>query len=156
MQHYTYRPVRTDPSRVRKSAASRMTGLVAAVAVCLMSAMIARADTIPVEVLDANLQATTVIGSGLSQPIGIVFLGPSDFLVLEKASGQVRRVINGLLQPAPVLDLAVNSNSERGLLSMALHPSFPSPPPGVYPLDGKQYRRGQYCGCGGSDTRQPG
>ena len=121
-------PVRTDLSRVWKSAASMMTGSVAVVAVCLMSAMIARADTIPVEVLDANLQATTVIGSGLSQPIGIVFLGPNDLLVLEKASGQVKRVINGVIQPTPVLDLAVNSNSERGLLSMALHPNFPSTP----------------------------
>jgi len=33
-----------------------------------------------------------------------------------------------VLQTAPVLDLAVNSNSERGLLSMALHPNFPGTP----------------------------
>src|SRR6185312_15149367 len=63
-----------------------------------------------------------------SQPIGIVFLGPDDALVLEKASGQVKRVISGVIQPSPVLDLAVNSNSERGLLSLALHPNFPATP----------------------------
>ena len=80
------------------------------------------ADSIPVQILDPNLQVTTVINSGIAQPIGIVFLGRNDFLVLEKASGQVKRVINGLLQAAPVLDLAVNSNSERGLLS--LMPSY--------------------------------
>ena len=88
----------------------------------------ARADTIPVEVLDANLQVTPVINTGLTQPIGLVFLGPSDMLVLEKGSGQVKRAINGVLQPNPVLDLAVNSASERGLLSLALHPQFPTTP----------------------------
>src|SRR5262249_14830559 len=77
-----------------------------------------RAASTPLTMLDPNLQATTVINAGLSQPIGIVFLGNDDFLVLEKASGQVKRVIGGVLQPNPVLDLAVNSNSERGLLSL--------------------------------------
>ncbi len=86
------------------------------------------ADTIPVEVLDDNLQVTTVLNAGLTQPIGIVFLAANDFLVLEKASGQVRRVTNGVIQATPVLDLAVNSASERGLLSLVLHPNFPSTP----------------------------
>jgi glucose/arabinose dehydrogenase len=44
-------------------------------------------------------------------------------LVLEKATGQVKRVVNGVVQ-GTVLDLAVNSGSERGLLGIALHPSF--------------------------------
>lgn len=86
------------------------------------------ADSIPVEVIDPNLQVTTVLNTGLSQPIGIVFLAPDDFLVPEKASGQVKRVTNGVLQSAPVLDLAVNSSSERGLLSLVLHPDFPATP----------------------------
>jgi glucose/arabinose dehydrogenase len=85
-------------------------------------------DSIPVQILDPNLEVTTVIGAGLAQPIGIVFLGTDDFLVLEKASGQVKRVTNGAIQPAPVLDLAVNSASERGLLSLVLHPNFPATP----------------------------
>jgi glucose/arabinose dehydrogenase len=79
-------------------------------------------------ILDPNLEVTTYIGAGLTQPIGIVFLGANDAFVLEKASGQVRRVIGGVLQPTPVLDLAVNSASERGLLSLALHPNFPATP----------------------------
>jgi aldose sugar dehydrogenase len=87
-----------------------------------------RADTIPLQVLDTNLQVTTVLNTGIMQPIGIVFLGPSDYFVLEKASGQVKRVIGGVVQPAAVLDLAVNSASERGLLSLALHPNFPATP----------------------------
>jgi glucose/arabinose dehydrogenase len=89
---------------------------------------IGAADTFPLQVLDPNLQVTKVLDSGITQPIGIVFLGQADFLVLEKASGQVKRVINGLVQATPVLDLAVNSNSERGLLSLVLHPSFPATP----------------------------
>ena len=65
----------------------------------------------------------------LDQPIGLVFLGSTDdYLVLEKASGLVKRVIRGVVQTAPALDLAVNSFSERGLLSMALHPDFPESP----------------------------
>ena len=79
--------------------------------------------------LDPNLQVAPLLETGLSQPIGIVFLGSvNDYLVLEKASGQIKRVVGGVLQTAPVLDLAVNSNSERGLLSMALHPNFPGTP----------------------------
>lgn len=87
-----------------------------------------RADSIPATILDPNLQVTTYLNSGLNQPIGIVFLGSNDAFVLEKASGQVKRVINGVIQSTPVLDLAVNSNSERGLLSLVLHPNFPTTP----------------------------
>ena len=87
-----------------------------------------RADTTPLTMLDPNLQVTTVLNTDINQPIGIVFLGPTDYLVLEKASGQVKRVINGVVQTTPVLDLAVNSASERGLLSLVLHPNFPSSP----------------------------
>jgi glucose/arabinose dehydrogenase len=89
---------------------------------------VARADSIPTTVMDPNLEVTPV-ATGFNQPIGIVFLGStSDFLVLEKASGQIKRVINGVIQAVPVLDLGVNSNSERGLLSMVLHPNFPANP----------------------------
>lgn len=72
--------------------------------------------------LDANLSVSTVV-SGLVQPTSLAFLGANDFLVLEKASGKVQRVINGVLQGA-VLDLPVNSASERGLLGIALNPQF--------------------------------
>jgi len=122
-----------------KQPASLLPGLVgsgyrSAVVVALLTASIThpvptQADTIPTEVLDPNLQVTTVLSSGITQPIGIVFLGTADdFLVLEKASGQIKRVTNGVIQPNLVLDLAVNSNSERGLLSLVLHPNFPATP----------------------------
>ena len=76
-----------------------------------------------------NLAVRTVV-AGLDQPITMAFLGSNDFLVLEKASGKVQRIVNGALH-STVLDLAVNFGSERGLLGIALHPDFPSDP-GVY------------------------
>jgi len=101
---------------------------VATLAVVLSHSRAIQADTTPLTMLDSNLQAQAVVTAGIAQPIGIVFLAANDYLVLEKASGQVKRVINGTVQPLPVLDLAVNSNSERGLLSLVLDPDFPSNP----------------------------
>jgi aldose sugar dehydrogenase len=72
--------------------------------------------------VDPNLTVSTVL-TGLDQPISLAFIGPNDFLILEKASGKVKRVVNGVVQSTP-LDLAVNSASERGLLGIALHPDF--------------------------------
>src|SRR5688500_1638441 len=75
--------------------------------------------------VDPNLRVRTIVG-GLNQPTSAAFLGPNDFFVLEKASGQVKHVVNGVVV-GTVLDLAVNSGSERGLLGIALHPNFASP-----------------------------
>jgi glucose/arabinose dehydrogenase len=82
----------------------------------------ARAQTLE----DPNLAVSTVVG-GLNQPIAIAFIGRNDILVTEKATGQVKRVIDGVVTGV-VLDLAVNSASERGLLGIALHPRFPKTP----------------------------
>jgi len=86
----------------------------------LVSAALAQSLT------DPALSVSAVI-SGLQQPTSLAVLGPDDFLVLEKASGQVKRVVNGSVV-ATVLDLPVNSNSERGLLGIALDPNFPLAP----------------------------
>jgi glucose/arabinose dehydrogenase len=67
---------------------------------------------------------------GLVTPSSLAFLGPDDMLVVEKNTGQVKRVTGGAVTDA-VLDLSVNFASERGLLGIALHPDFPSDP-GVY------------------------
>jgi len=72
--------------------------------------------------LDPNLTVDTVV-SGLDQPTAIAFPGPNDLFVIEKASGKVKFVQNGIAQ-STALDLAVNSASERGLLGIALHPNF--------------------------------
>ncbi len=76
-----------------------------------------------------NLAVRTVV-SGLTQPTSMAFLGDNQFFVVEKATGQVKLVVNGAVQ-STVLDLAVNNASERGLLGIALHPDFPANP-GVY------------------------
>jgi glucose/arabinose dehydrogenase len=108
---------------MRRSASRLLSGFLA----CLLLTGGLAADSIPVQILDPTLQVTTVL-TALQQPIGIVFVGQNDFLFLEKASGQVKRVVNGVLQPTAVLDLPVNSSSERGLLSLVLHPNFPRMP----------------------------
>ena len=72
--------------------------------------------------LDDNLTVSTVI-AGLDQPTSMAFIGPNDFLVLERATGKVQRIVNGSLH-STALDLAVNNASERGLLGIALHPKF--------------------------------
>jgi glucose/arabinose dehydrogenase len=104
------------------------TCLLSGCAICVFLTGRIGADSIAAEMLDPNLQVTTVLDVGMTQPIGIVFLAQDDFLILEKASGQVKRVTGGVVQATPVLDLAVNSFSERGLLSLVLHPDFPDEP----------------------------
>jgi glucose/arabinose dehydrogenase len=78
------------------------------------------------QMVDSNLGVRAAV-TGLTMPTSMAFLGTNDFLVLEKASGKVKRVTNGSVA-ATVLDLAVNSGSERGLLGIALHPNFPATP----------------------------
>jgi glucose/arabinose dehydrogenase len=81
------------------------------------------------QMLVPNLAVRTV-ATGLVTPTTMAFLGDGDMLVLEKGTGRVQRVVGGAVQ-GTVLDLAVNSGSERGLLGIALHPDFPANP-GVY------------------------
>ncbi len=71
---------------------------------------------------DHNLSVSTA-ASGFVTPIGIAFLGANDWFVIEKNTGEVKRVVDGAVQ-STVLDLGVNNASERGLLGIALHPNF--------------------------------
>jgi aldose sugar dehydrogenase len=74
------------------------------------------------EVVDPDLEVRAAV-EGLDQPISLAFIGRKDMLVLEKATGRVKHVVDGQVRDV-VLDLAVNSASERGLLGIALHPKF--------------------------------
>lgn len=85
----------------------------------------ARAQTLT----DPSLTVTTLTTPGISQPTSMAFVAPNDILVLEKATGRVRRVLNGVLQGGNVLDVNVNSDSERGLLGIAVNSQSP---PGVF------------------------
>ena len=95
---------------------------VAALALALQATVPSEARAQGPTVVDPGLAVRTVV-SGLVQPTTMAFLGHDDFLVLEKASGRVQRIQGGVVT-ATVLDLPVNSNSERGLLGIALHPKF--------------------------------
>jgi aldose sugar dehydrogenase len=67
---------------------------------------------------DPNLKLELVT-SGLDFPTTMAFLGPDDFLILEK-SGTVKRVTNGQVLDKPLLQVDVNVKDERGLLGIAI------------------------------------
>jgi aldose sugar dehydrogenase len=66
---------------------------------------------------DQNLKAELVV-KGLESPTSMAFLGPNDILVLEKNSGTVQRVVNGVKLSEPLIDLDVASTD--GLLGIAI------------------------------------
>jgi uncharacterized protein (TIGR03118 family) len=81
-------------------------------------------------VLDPNL-GVRIVASGLGNPTNMTFLGDNDFLVLDKTSGRINHVINGVVAQTkfdmgagPIPNLPVNFNSERGLLGITLSPNF--------------------------------
>lgn len=118
----------------------------------MLSLVVAVGSCEAATVTDSNLIVENVITAGsINQPTCMAFIGPNDILVGEKASGQVKRVINGVVQATVCLDLPVVSNSERGLLGMALDPGFPTSN-SVY----LYYSRGtadSTSGSGAQDTR---
>ena len=93
----------------------------------LLAALILLAAPVGAQTLsDPSLAIDTGFSvSGLSQPTTLDFLSSNEMLVLQKADGQVRYVVSGALQMAPVLDVNVNSSSERGLLGIAINTETP-------------------------------
>jgi hypothetical protein len=102
---------------------------VIAVAVVVAAAAAGRAQAAEPALVDPNLRLTTAV-AGLELPTSIALIGANDLFALEKNTGRVLRVTNGVVR-GDVLDLSVNNFSERGLLGIALHPNFPTNP-GVY------------------------
>lgn len=74
-------------------------------------------------VVDPDLSVET-FASGLADPTAMAFVSPVDLLVLEKA-GHVRRIANGALQTADVLEVPVDPTNERGLLGIAVNTATP-------------------------------
>jgi glucose/arabinose dehydrogenase len=66
---------------------------------------------------DSRLKVTEVI-SNLSMPTTVAFLGPNDFLLLQK-SGTVSRVTNGTLVTPPLLNVTVGTGITQGMLGVA-------------------------------------
>jgi glucose/arabinose dehydrogenase len=100
----------------------RLSWVPARAAVCLVA--LAAGNASPQTLTDPSLTLSTVT-TGLASPTTMAFVAPGDILVLEKGSGRVRRVLNGVLQPGAVVDFAVNSESERGLLGIAVNGESP-------------------------------
>src|SRR5574339_92967 len=67
---------------------------------------------------DPELKAEIVV-SGLDFPTSMAFIAKDDFLILEKDTGLVKRVIEGKVTE-PLLALHVSSKDERGLLGIAV------------------------------------
>ena len=68
---------------------------------------------------DPNLKLE-LVGGGLALPTQMAFIGPNDILVLEKNTGIVKRILNGVVLDEPVLDVSVANSYERGLLGIAI------------------------------------
>ncbi|HEX7207002.1 MAG TPA: PQQ-dependent sugar dehydrogenase [Nitrososphaeraceae archaeon] len=66
---------------------------------------------------DPSLIAEIVVEE-LSSPTSMAFMDSNNILVLEK-TGSVRLISNGILQEQPVLNVPVDTESERGLLGIA-------------------------------------
>jgi glucose/arabinose dehydrogenase len=67
---------------------------------------------------DPNLKVE-LVARGLDFPTGIDFLGNHDFLVLEKNTGNLFRIVNGNVSE-PLIHLNVTTKDERGLLGIVI------------------------------------
>lgn len=105
----------------------RLTGRRGVILPVLLAGLAAAASADAQVMTDPNLNVITVVqsGAGLDQPTTMAFLALGDFLVLEKVTGRVRRVLNDALQPGFALDVHVNSDSERGMLGIAIAQGSP-------------------------------
>jgi glucose/arabinose dehydrogenase len=66
------------------------------------------------------------VASGLGRPWALAFLPDGDLLVTER-DGRLRRVRDGVLEPAPLAGTpAVAASGQGGLLDVVLHPDFES------------------------------
>ncbi len=71
------------------------------------------------EVSDSSLKVEEV-AEGLQVPTTMAFLGPDDFLILEKDKGTVMRVNRGIVTDMPLLDVDVANSIERGMCGIAI------------------------------------
>ena len=93
-------------------------GLIAALIMVLASQCNLHSVEGAPSVSDKKLKVQTV-AQGLSSPTSIAFIDSKNILVLEKNTGNVRLISNGVLQPNSILTVSVNGANERGLLGVA-------------------------------------
>ena len=65
-----------------------------------------------------------VVLSDLHAPVSIVVAPDGRLFYTEKDTGNVRVVVDGVIQPEPVLTLPVGSHGEQGMLGITLDPDF--------------------------------
>ena len=123
------------------TAARKAAGWAGVVAATLCSTPAAtRAQQPAPTVYDTNLAVRSVV-SGLNQPIGVAFLGPDSYFIIEKASGQVKWVRpvarraddHGRARPSREQQLRARSAEHRAA------PELPDQPRGLSLLDGEQH-----------------
>jgi aldose sugar dehydrogenase len=68
---------------------------------------------------DPNLKVE-LVSEGLQLPTQMAFIGANDILALEKDTGMVKRIVNGVILQEPILDVNVATAYERGLLGIAI------------------------------------
>ena len=67
----------------------------------------------------------SVVAHGIERPWSLLPLPNGDFLVSVRATGQVRAIRNGVLDPAPLSGLpAMRLSRTTGMLDLTLHPRF--------------------------------
>lgn len=82
--------------------------------------LVAGASAVPVGFIERT------VASGLSQPTSVAPLPDGRVLIAEK-TGAIRVVKSGQLLPTPLVTIPVSTQSERGVLGLAVDPGFPTP-----------------------------
>ena len=116
------RQTASRPNRIGRIGSARK----AAAGALLLTAWLGAAPSSAQTVTDPTLIVTPLLDDfDLALPTSMAFVGSNDFLVLEKETGIVRRVRNGKLSSTIALDVNVHTDSERGLLGIAVNTETP-------------------------------
>jgi len=95
----------------------------AVAAAAVLAAWILQQGVLEAQTVDAPALEVEVVAPLFNTPTSMAFIAPDDLLVLQKSNGRVRRVTSDV-PGAFVLDVNVDSASERGLLGIATDPDF--------------------------------
>src|SRR3712207_356107 len=88
-------------------------------------------------VTDPNFTIETV-ATGLKIPTDMAFLSDDVILVLEKNNGTVRKIVNGTVLQEPLLDVAVATKDERGMLGIDIANNVGNPYVFLYYTEARQ------------------
>jgi glucose/arabinose dehydrogenase len=128
---------RSDPTRHRQAggaSASRLVVVVASAIALLTSACgqiveNAPARAAPERIGQGRLQLLLVTDALVMPTAMGAMPGDPDTLFVTERQGRLRKIVNGLLDDEPVLDLTgrvVSAALEQGLLGLAFHPRYPA------------------------------